>query len=453
MPRGDGGAEPAADARRSVAVVGGGLLGLTLAHRLAEAGRAVTVLESAGEIGGLASAWHIDGLVWDRHYHVTLLSDLHTRGLLRDLDLEEEMAWVETRTGYYAGGRLFPASNTIDFLRLPLALTDKLRIAATILLASRIRNWRKLEQTSVEAWLRRHSGNRAFERFWRPQLRAKLGDSFQDVSAAFIWATVQRLYAARRSGLKKELFGYVPGGYARVLDRFAEVLRDEGVDTRLGRPVTDVEASDRGVLVTLGGTGGVPDRECFDEVVVTAPPPIAARLCAGLDAAERRRLEAVRYHGIVCASVVLSRPLAGNYLTYIADEVPFTTVVEMSAFVDAAQFGGKTLAYLPKYVPSDDPLLDATDEELEASFLPALLRLYPHLSPGDIEHFQVSRVRYVFPVPTLGYSLSAPLTRTSQRGVFLVSSANIVNGTLNVDETVALAERAATEVLTTTAGR
>ena len=59
------------------------------------------------------------------------------------------------------------------------------------------------------------------------QLRAKLGEAYRETSAAFIWATAQRLYAARRSGLKEEMFGYVPGGYARVLARFVEVLAAE----------------------------------------------------------------------------------------------------------------------------------------------------------------------------------------------------------------------------------
>jgi uncharacterized protein YlxW (UPF0749 family) len=61
---------------------------------------ATTVLEAAPHVGGLASAWSLDGVVWDRHYHVTLLSDSHLRGLLAELDLEQEMEWVETRTGY-----------------------------------------------------------------------------------------------------------------------------------------------------------------------------------------------------------------------------------------------------------------------------------------------------------------------------------------------------------------
>ena len=73
-------------------------------------------------------------------------------------------------------------------------------------------------------------------------LRAKLGESYREASAAFIWATIQRLYAARRTGLKKEMFGYVPGGYARILERFAEVLGARASSVRLGAAV----ASHRG---------------------------------------------------------------------------------------------------------------------------------------------------------------------------------------------------------------
>ena len=433
-----------AEAGRRFAVVGGGVLGVSIALRLASAGHEVTLIEAGPELGGLAAAWHLDDLTWDRHYHVTLLSDTHTRGFLRELGLESEMKWVETKTGYYSAGRLYSASNIIEYLKLPLFAVAKLRIAGTILLASRLKRWERLEDVELEAWLRRWSGTRAFEELWRPQLRAKLGEAYREASAAFIWATVQRLYAARRSGLKKELFGYVPGGYARIFARCAEVLRDRGVEIVVSRPVARIDASDGCVGVTFGDGRSAE----FDDVVVTAVPPVAARLCTCLTEGERARLAAVRYHGVVCASVLLRKPLAGHYLTYIADDVPFTTVVEMSAFVDVETFGGRTLAYLPKYVASDDPLLDAPDAEIEASFVPALLGMYPHLEPDDVVYFQVSRVRRVFPVPVLGYSRGVPPKETSQRGLHLVSSANIVNGTLNVDETVALAERAVREIST-----
>ena len=190
-------------------------------------------------------------IVWDRHYHVTLLSDSHTRGILAELGLDDEIEWVKTRTGYYSEGRLSSVSNSLEFLRLPaLNLVDKLRLGATIWYGSRVTDWRRLEQIDVETWLRQLSGGRAFRRFWLPQLRAKLGDAYTETSAAFLWATIQRLYAARRSGLKEEMFGYVPGGYARVLERFGELLRSEGVQIELATPVAAVESVDGRVEVT-----------------------------------------------------------------------------------------------------------------------------------------------------------------------------------------------------------
>jgi protoporphyrinogen oxidase len=423
------------------AVVGGGMLGLTLAHRLARHGHNVTVFEASDHVGGLASAWSVGDVTWDRHYHVTLLSDSNLRAILDELDLDREIDWVRTKTGLFADGALWPISSSLDFMRLPvLGVTDKARLAATILRASRTGDWRRLEQIPVAEWLRRWSGPRTYERFWLPLLRAKLGEAYRETSAAFIWATAQRLYAARRSGMKEEMFGYVPGGYARVLARFVEVLEGEGVKLELGSPVNDVAANDDGG-VAVETAGGPSTR--FDQVVVTVNPGLAARMCSGLTPREHALLEGVRYQGIVCASVLLDRPLAGYYLTYITDDTPITGIVEMSAMVNRRHFGGKTLVYLPKYVAPDDPLLTTSDDDIAATFLPALYAVYRDVGPDDVKAFRVSRVREVFPIPTIGYSTRLPPTTTSMPGVHLVNSAHIVNGTLNVNETVELAERTA----------
>jgi peptidoglycan-N-acetylglucosamine deacetylase len=53
----------------------------------------------------------------------------------------------------------------------------------------------------------------------------------------------------------------------------------------------------------------------------------------------------------------------------------------------------------------------------------------------------------VFAIPSLGSSRDVPPVDTSLPGVHLVTSAQIVNGTLNVNETVQLAERAARRLL------
>jgi len=436
----------------SWAVIGGGLLGMTLAHRLAAGGKRVTLFEGADQLGGLASAWSLGDVVWDKHYHATLLSDTRLRALLAELGLEKEIEWVQTRTGFYTGGKLYSMSNTLEFLRFPpLDLPDKLRLALTIFYASRIKNWRRLEKISVADWLRRWSGSSTFEKIWLPLLRAKLGENYQKASAAFIWTTIARMYAARRTGLKKEMFGYVPGGYARILECFARKLEEENVRIKLGHAVRKVEPT-LGAGVRLEFENG--SREEFEQVVLTIPAATAAHVCAGLSDEEINRLKGIEYQGIMCASLLMRRPLADFYVTNITDaNVPFTAVIEMSALVDRRQFGGNSLVYLPKYLASGDPAFAASDEELKENFLSALERMYEHFDRRDVLAFRVSRVRHVFPIPTQGYSERLPAPVTNVPGVYILNSAHIINGTLNVNETVQLAEKFLPELLSRTNGR
>jgi protoporphyrinogen oxidase len=297
----------------------------------------------------------------------------------------------------------------------------------------------------VADWLRRWSGRATFEKIWLPLLRAKLGDNYVKASAAFIWAIIARMYAARRTGLKKEMFGYVPGGYARVLDRYADRLASERVRVELRQAATKIESAADG-SVAIEFAGGL--RRTFDQIVVTVAAPLAARLCPGLSSEEHARLQGIQYQGVICASLLLKRPLAGFYVTNITDRwVPFTAVIEMSALVDRAHFGGRALVYLPKYVTPDDPAFSLSDEQLQEIFLDALARMYPRFRRADVECFRVSRVKYVLAISTLGYSERLPPMTTSITGLHIVNSAHIVNGTLNVNETIQLAEKAAARFL------
>ena len=431
------------------AIIGGGILGMTLAHRLAQQGKQVTLFEGADHLGGLASAWTLGDVVWDRHYHVTLLSDLRFRALLDELGLEQEMEWVETKTGVYADGKLYSVSNAIEFLQFPpLGWLDKIRLGLTIIYGSKIRNWQRLEKISVVDWLKRWSGSRTFQKFWLPLLRAKLGENYKKASASFIWSTIARLYAARRTGLKKELFGYLPGGYARILERFADVLRQEGVDIRLEHTARHIESTQSG-RVNIEFSNG----HCatFDQAVLTTAAPIAAQLVPGLARDEIERLKNIQYQGIICASLLLKQPLSHYYVTNITDTwVPFTGVIEMTALVNPKEFDGRTLVYLPKYVAPDDPAFSLSDQDLETSFISALERMYPHFHRSDVLSFRVSRVKYVLAIATLNYSEHLPPMHTSVPGVHIINSAHILNGTLNVNETIQLAETAAEQLCSPT---
>jgi protoporphyrinogen oxidase len=426
------------DSRKHFGVVGGGLLGLTLALRLVQRGFRVTLLEAGDHVGGLADAWQLGDITWDRHYHVTLLSDSHLRCVLGELGLDDQMRWVRTRTGFLVDGQLHSMSNVWEFLRFPpLGLLDKLRLGWTIWHASRLRDGRSLEAVPVADWLLRYSGRRTLERIWLPLLKAKLGDSWQRTSAAFIWATIQRMYAARNSGHKHEMFGYLPGGYGRMLEAFQQRLESLGVEIRTSCRAASIGRADASSLeVTLSSGSSLR----FDRVVVTAPAPVAAQVCSGLTTHEIERLQGVEYLGIVCASLLLKKPLAGYYVTNVTDPAPFTGVIEMTALVDSGELKGHTLVYLPKYVAADDRAWSRSDDEIQAEFVAALSRLFPQFSAEDVLAFRVSRVRHVFALSTLNCSQRVPPIETSVRGLFLVNSAQIVNSTLNVNETVRLAE-------------
>jgi protoporphyrinogen oxidase len=186
----------------------------------------------------------------------------------------------------------------------------------------------------------------------------------------------------------------------------------------------------------------------FDKVILSVPCGRVRSLCPQLSAAEQDRLSQVVYQGITCASLLLRRPLADFYITNITEAwVPFTAVIEMTALVDRERFGGNSLVYLPRYLAQDDPFWSKPVEEIREIFLSALERMYPSFRRDDVLGFEVSRVREMLALTTLDYSARArPHTHTSVPNLFVVNSAQIVNGTLNVNETVGLANTSAAEL-------
>lgn len=418
---------------------------MALAAHLTRHGHRVTILEAAPRSGGLAAPARVGEYMWDRFYHVVLQSDDHLRALLDELGLTDRLHWVPTSTGFYVDQHLRSLSSTLEFLTFPaLGMVDKARLGANVLYASHIRDWKRLESVLASDWLRRWSGPRAWDRLWLPLLRAKLGENAEFASAAFIWAIIARMYGARRTGMKRETFGYVDGGYASILQRFDEHLAGLGVKTVFGAPVGQVRNT--GGTVRVSTAAG--PRE-FDGVILTIPCSRVAALCPQLTDDERRRLQAVRYQGIVCAALLLEQPLAHYYITNIADPtIPFTAVIEMTALVDRGRFGGHALVYLPKYLSQQDAWWQKDDAEIEAEFLQGLEMMYPRFRRDQVRTFQVSRVREMLAVTTLDYSTTLlPSSATSVDRVFIANSAQIANGTLNVNETLALADRKARELI------
>ena len=437
---------------RKWGIVGGGIMGMTLAHRLARQGHKVTIYEAAPELGGLVSSWKMptgtkdDDVEWDKFYHVILLSDFRTRNILKEIGLEEKVKWVETKTGFYMNGKLYSMSDTIEFLRFPtLNLLDKFRLGLTIIVASKIKDWKRLEKIPVTEWLRKWSGANTFNKIWLPLLRAKLGESYKKTSAVFIWATIQRLYGARRSGLKKEMFGFVEGGYKTVIAAFKQTLIDEGVIIKTNCAAKEVTTNNNKKPEILLANE---ESKEFDEVIVTLPSGVSSKLCTGLSAIEKQKLNDVEYLGVICVAVLLDKSISDFYVTNITDSwVPFTGVIEMTALVDKKYLGGNALVYLPKYIVDGDPLFNQSDDEVRNYFINNFKKMYPWLTDNSIKFVGVARAKHVITVAKLNYSALLPEVKTSIPNLYIINTSHIKDGTLNVNETVRVAETKLIEIL------
>jgi protoporphyrinogen oxidase len=370
---------------------------------------------------------------------------LNTRKILKEIGLENDLRWVETKTGFYSDGKLYSMSNLVEFFKFPpINLIDKFRLGLTIFAASKITNWQRLENIPVADWLTKWSGKRVFEKIWLPLLKAKLGDNYKNTSAAFIWATIQRMYAARKSGLKKEMFGYVTGGYEKINNLFAKHLQEIGIDIQFNSKVKSIKKVSSGKMevTTENAT------QEFDKVISTLSSKESVKITEGLTDAEMQKHNDIKYLGVICPSVLLKKSISPYYVTNITDSwPPFTGIIEMTALIDKNETKGNHLVYLPKYVNPDDELFDKDEKDLRDLFLGSLYKMYPNLSDEDLNFWGVSKARIVFALPTINYSKKVPGVTTSLGNYYIINSAQIINGTLNVNETIQVAENKLKEIL------
>ena len=409
-------------------------MGLALARRLSDQGNDVSVYEADKQLGGLATHHDYGAFVWDRFYHVILPTDTHLLGFLNDIGLREQVGWSTTQTGFFVDEQFHPLNNSMDFLRFPpLNLWSKFRLALTIIYCSRVNEWRRLEQITVDRWLIQLSGRKTFEKLWKPLLLAKLGVQYQRVSAVFIWSYIKRMFSARDSAAHKEQLGYISGGYRNVFETLRQNIVQAGGSVHTEAKVIGITpAAEHGIQLKLqDGTVN------FDKVVFTAPTSILSRLVPDSLASVEERGSAVEYLGVVCVVLVTRQPMMPYYVLNIADaRIPFTGVIGMTNVVPITETAGLYLTYLPKYVTADDPLLQSSDDEVQTQFLAGLKLLFPKFEQNQIVSCHVNRAAKVQPLQVVGFSQIVPRCDTRHPDFFVLNTAQFMSGTLNNNEVI-----------------
>lgn len=420
-----------------VAIVGGGLLGLAVAFRLLEAGVAVTLFERDKELGGLAGSTMLGGRRVDRYYHVVLPTDDRVHGLAAEVGIGESFRFRRTRVGFYHEGQLTSMSSLGELLTFPaLAPLDRVRLGAFVARCQLKGDFGELDQISLEDWLRRLCGDRAWERLWRPLFDSKFDGRFDDLPATYLWARTRRM-SNTRDRSSREVMGTIHGGYQTLVDALADAIQARGGELLTGTAVQKI-ASNRGRAIGVVTDGRF---RAFDQVVLTPLLPAAAPLLpSDLRASVGR--DHCRYLGVVCLVMLLRRSVSPYYTLNITDRrIPLTTVVETTHVVDPDTVGGR-LVYAPKYVSPDSPELERPSSEIKRAYMEHVRTIFPGFGPEAVVASQVARARVAEPVHTLGGACRLPGMFPAP-GLALASTAHIYPELVNGQAVIGVAERLA----------
>ena len=393
-----------------VVVIGAGAMGLAAAYHALKPGHEVTVLEAAGEAGGMAAHFSLGGLSIERYYHFVCKADQPTFALMAELGIGDKMRWVPTSMGYYIDGQLYPWGDPFALLRFPkLSFIEKLRYGAMMFFSSRRKDAGGLEKVSAKDWITRWCGAAVYQRLWAPLFRLKFFEYADNISAAWIWTRIKRVGTSRKSLLQEEL-GYIEGGSLTLVQALTKAIAERGGKLRLNAPVLRIEVNNsRAVGVIAGG-------EFFpaDAVISTVPTPYVSKLVPDMPAEERARYDAIENIGVVCVVFRLKRSITPHFWVNIIDtrfEIP--GIIEFSNLRPT----GDTVVYIPYYMPTSHPKFAQSDAVFRAESFSYLKLLNPELTDEDVVAFAAGRLRHAQPVCPPGFAAMLPPVETSIRGL------------------------------------
>ncbi|MDA2808374.1 protoporphyrinogen oxidase [Nocardiopsis suaedae] len=303
--------------RPHVAVVGGGLAGLTAAYRLARGGAGVTLLEAGPRAGGKLHASPVAGVPVDAGAESVLARRPEALDLISELGLDDRVEHpAPAPARIYSRGRLraFPAGQVMgvpgDLRALArsgvLSWGGTLRAALDLVLpGTPVRG-----DVPVGAYLSARMGTEVVDRLVEPMLggvyagrtdRLSLDSALPQIApvarserslARGVAALKRRQAAAAGDGPPAPVFATLRGGLAVLVDALAEQAEKYGADLRTGAPVRSLSpGAEGGWVLEADGAG----RVAADAVVLACPAPAASRLLAGAAPDAARELGGIGY--------------------------------------------------------------------------------------------------------------------------------------------------------------
>ncbi len=352
--------------RESVAIIGGGISGLSMGYRLARQGHRVTVFEASAQPGGNAASFELDGRPVARVPEIIRPTDSPLIQLIEELGLQSELNWRPLKSAQLRDGRCYAMNRPRDLLKLsPLSLASRLRALGAAKLL-KMKSSKGLDNITAATWIKGLTGAAAFESWWQPQLLADYGEAWAEVPALPIWT-------AMRADVKSPLQGHLRGGCRIMALLLAERIRILGSSVRLGCQVQCVDLDERQRPLILSPAG----IENFDQAVLTGPVSHIPSLSGPR---LRRRLPDLSHecNGLLCAAVILPRPVMHvDCLLTPEAHYPFDGIHSGDAQNQADGIHRGQILYLTRFLHRSHPDFQQSDQTIRTNYLSALGEIFP----------------------------------------------------------------------------
>lgn len=377
--------------KQKIAVLGAGPMGLAVAYQLVKQGHHPIIFEADDRIGGMTASFDFAGLRIERYYHFHCISDQAFLNILKELNLENKMHWVETKMGYYYQNKVHAWGNPIALLRFPgLSFISKLRYGLHAFVSTKRKNWQSLDKLEATHWIKRWIGKEAYEVLWRKLFDYKFYDYANTLSAAWIWSRIRRIGNSRYDIFREKL-GYLEGGSETLLQAIQHYIVSNGGEIRLSTPISHVMIENNKVIGVESDQTFYP----FDKVISTIPLPYLPQIMPDLPEHVLRHFREVKNIAVVCVIAKLRKSVTENFWLNIND--PDMDIPGLVEYSNLRQLDGHVL-YVPFYMPFEHPKYQESNQIFLDKVKQYLQKINTDLQDEDFLELRASRYRYAQPI-------------------------------------------------------
>lgn len=424
-----------------IAIIGGGITGLTAAYQLSQRKHQIFVFEKNEILGGLAASFIKPNWEWplEKYFHHFFSSDKDVASLIGELRLKEKLIFVKPKTSIFTNGKILQFDNPKSILLFPyLNFLDKLRTATTSVLLKINPFFKPLEKISSFDFIKKTMGENTFKVIWKPLLVGKFGNLADKIPASWFWTRIKK---------RSFSLGYLDGGIQTFINALLDQINKNKGKVILNTAVSEIIKKDNFLELKINGKN-YPEK--FDKVITTVSPEILQNIVPQLTDNEKSSLKSLKSLGNLCLVLELKEKFLtdGTYWLNINEEsFPFVAVVEHTNFINSSHYGNSKILYVGGYYPTDHRFFKMSKEQIFKEYLPYLKKINPLFNFELLTlEFKLFSDTYSQPIIPKGYSKILPSIKTSIEGLYWTSLHHVYPQDRGVNYAVLLGTKAVNEI-------